>query len=285
MPQKIKYFTTEEVFKNYFSTGKGVFRETIGNILVVGGSYLHHSPPVVAGYSLSNLGCNEVTLFVPSKHLHTVASKLMTVEVFPLPDQKITKGGVNKILKYLDKGRMHPQSAYVGAGVTGVWREVGILVYRLAKEHNIPLVLDRDAVRPPVLQHISGGLEIIMMMDKAVLNRVLESRGDIGDDIRKVWDSYSARVIFIGDGYIASYLEEEDELIGLKFEMPLKKYEYYVLASLASILLAKGIPAKYTSILAPAMYLEARGHMIRDLGALYGLEDTILYLREYLLEP
>ncbi len=139
-------------------------------------------------------------------------------------------------------------------------------------------------MRLPVLQHISGGLEIIMMLDNTVLNRVLESRGDIEDDIRKIWSLYSARVIFIGDGYIASYLEEEDELIGLKFEMHLKKYERYVLASLASSLLARGIPAKHTSILAPAVYIEARGRMSRDLGAMYSLEDTVLYLREYLLE-
>ena len=286
MPLKIRYLTVEEAFENYLRPFKEVFREVCGNILVVGGSYLHYSPPVISGYTLSSLGCSGVYLIVPSKHLYTVSTQLMAVEVYPLPDQKITKGGVNKILKYLDKGRMDPESAYIGAGVTGVWSEVGVLIYRLAKEYNIPLVLDRDAVRPQVLRHVGkDGFEILSILDKAVLNRLLESRSnEVGDDIKRIFELYSIRMIYIGDGYIASYPEDGDEVVGLEFKPSLKKYERYVLASLGSYLLALGVPARYTSILAPAMYLGARDHMVKDLGTMYNLEDTLLYLREYLLE-
>jgi len=123
-----------------------------GRVAIIGGSYLYHGAPLLSALGASKTGVDLVYLAVPPTLVTPIRSYSPNFIVIPLPDGKMTKGCINKLLKWLPD----VDSAVIGPGV-GRQRTDGLknLVRELCSR-NVKIVLDADALRPEIASEVSG---------------------------------------------------------------------------------------------------------------------------------
>jgi len=118
--------------------------------LVVGGGWMHHGDPVLAGLAALYSGVGDVYVAVPGKIADSVRCLSADLHVIPLPDQKLTRGAAAWIADHV-RGL---DAAYLGAN----FRDAGGAL-QLARElasRGTKLVLESAGARREVLDGLAG---------------------------------------------------------------------------------------------------------------------------------
>ncbi len=121
-----------------------------GRALIVGGNWLYHGAPVLAGWAAVRVGIDLLFLAVPRPIADPIRSFSPTFIVLPLPDYRFTKGSANRLIK------MAPETDAMLVG-NGFTREAEIGVTELLKKSPVRrLVLDAGALYPEAIERLDG---------------------------------------------------------------------------------------------------------------------------------
>jgi NAD(P)H-hydrate epimerase len=150
--------TAELLLPRYAATHKGTF----GHLLILAGSEGKTGAAILAGKGALRSGCGLVTLAVPAELNPIFETSLPEAMTVPLPHSaKAFSMADYDLLRELlvDKNAL-----VIGPGI-GTDPDTGLLVRRLYKELNLPMVIDADALNllteePDCLTE-SGGLRIL----------------------------------------------------------------------------------------------------------------------------
>ncbi len=121
-----------------------------GTVCVVGGSRLYHGAPFLCAMGAMRSGVDLVFVAVPATIAPSVRALSPDFIVVPLPDAKLTRGNVSKLLSWVEK-----VDAYaVGPGLGPQNPEELAHAINELKGAGRGLVIDADALRPQVLPSI-----------------------------------------------------------------------------------------------------------------------------------
>ncbi len=125
-----------------------------GTVLIVGGSKLYHGAPLLAALAAYRSGVDLVYVAVPESIAIPLRAYTPSIIVLPLPDSRLTKGSVNRLLGMLPK---HVDAAAIGMGLS-ISRVEALkeLMINLTTEHNARLVLDASALISSILEVVKG---------------------------------------------------------------------------------------------------------------------------------
>lgn len=153
-----------------------------GIVAIIGGSWLYHGAPYLSALAALRSGVDLVYLAIPKQISIAIRSLNPNLIVIPLPDAKLTKGCVNKLLKWLPI----INSVVIGPGIS---KQKTDGIKELAKElifKGVSLVLDAEALQPDVIEILKGRKIIITpharefkRLFKIDLNSSIENRIEI----------------------------------------------------------------------------------------------------------
>src|SRR5215831_6134577 len=121
-----------------------------GTVCVVGGSRLYHGAPFLCGMGAIRSGVDLVFLAVPASIAGSIRALSPDFIVIPLPDSKLTRGNVNRLLSWVEK----VDTFAVGPGLGPHRPELLVHALNEMKGDETGLVVDADALRPQVLPSI-----------------------------------------------------------------------------------------------------------------------------------
>ena len=101
MKKQFEELTDAIIKKAIPSRSKASHKGNNGSVGIVGGSWIYHGAPVLAGLAALRSGADLVYLFVPNKITDAVRSISPNLIVYPLPDSRFTLGCANRLLKWL----------------------------------------------------------------------------------------------------------------------------------------------------------------------------------------
>lgn len=143
-------FTIDEAFvaKRIPPRNKNSHKGMNGVACVVGGGRVYHGAPFLAAMGAMRTGVDLVYLAVPASIAPSVRALSPDLIVFPMPDSKLTRGNVNKLVSWLPEG-----IGCVGVG-PGLGpqnpEELAYAVTKLASKAG-GIVVDADALRPQIV--------------------------------------------------------------------------------------------------------------------------------------
>lgn len=256
--------------------------EKLGSgLLVVGGSYLYHSPPLIASKIAYLTGLRNLYLTVPSKNLNPSRIGLDYI-VVPLPDQKVTGGASNKLIRYVENKRIDVTTALIGPGLTGIWREVGLLAYKLSKEHDVIVVLDKDSINSDVLSVLKNKERKVLVLHPRNVYRLSRelSKGCLEehtlDFLSSISSSTSSTVVYFADKGVL--IVEDSNVISYSPSinpLSLKYSDHYVFSGLLSGLLTKSVPIVDCTLISVYIYEKLYAKLLRWRGYSYELVDVV----------
>ncbi|MFL6390484.1 MAG: NAD(P)H-hydrate dehydratase [Nitrososphaeraceae archaeon] len=129
-----------------------------GIVLIAGGSRKYHGAPILASMAAIRSGTDLVYTAVPRSIILAVRCFSPNIIALPLPDDKLTVGSVNRLIRMIPK---KADSAAVGMGMSIAKSEALLSLIRQLKSNGIKLLLDASALIPEVLKEISGTDTII----------------------------------------------------------------------------------------------------------------------------
>lgn len=123
-----------------------------GVVLAVGGSWMYHGAPFLVAMAAYRTGVDLAYLAVPEPLVDPIRAMSPALIVIPLPDYRLTKRSVNKLLKKL------PQinAAAIGPGLSIAKEEALLELVKELLALNAGVVLDASALIPQVLKVIQG---------------------------------------------------------------------------------------------------------------------------------
>lgn len=121
-----------------------------GTVCVVGGSRLYHGAPFLCASGAMRSGVDLVFVAVPASIATVVRSLSPDFIVIPLPDSKLTRGNISKLMSWVP----NPDVFAVGPGLGPQNPESLRQALNQMKEEGRSLVVDADALRPQVLPSI-----------------------------------------------------------------------------------------------------------------------------------
>lgn len=124
----------------------------LGRLAIIGGSYLNMNPPIISALSASKISLDSIYLVIPEKHARIRGFPSVSISPVFMPDFKITKGVVNKILKYVRRRKINAQTFHIGPGLTGSRKYIVNLIEELAGLEDVYIVLDTGSLYPEVLE-------------------------------------------------------------------------------------------------------------------------------------
>jgi NAD(P)H-hydrate epimerase len=124
-----------------------------GIVLIVGGSRRYHGAPILASMAALRSGTDLVYTAVPRSNIVAVRCFSPNIIALPLPDDKLTVGSVNRLIRMIPK---KADSAAIGMGMSIAKSEALLSLIRQLKSNGIKLLLDASALIPEVLKEISG---------------------------------------------------------------------------------------------------------------------------------
>jgi len=124
----------------------------LGRLAIIGGSYLNMNPPIISALSASKISLDSIYLVIPEKHARIRGFPSVSISPIFMSDFKITKGVVNKILKYVKRRRINAQVFHIGPGLAGYRKYIVKLVEELSKLEDTYIVLDTGSIYPEVLE-------------------------------------------------------------------------------------------------------------------------------------
>ena len=123
-----------------------------GTVCVVGGSRLYHGAPFLCASGAMRAGVDLVFLAVPAEIAGSVRSMSPDFIVVPLPDSKLTRGNVSKLLSWVRDADVFA----VGPGLGPQNPELVAQALNEMKGEGRSLVVDADALRAQVIPSIRG---------------------------------------------------------------------------------------------------------------------------------
>jgi ADP-dependent NAD(P)H-hydrate dehydratase len=123
-----------------------------GVVCVVGGSRTYHGAPFLCAMGAARTGVDLVYLAVPSMVVTPVRSLSPDLIVFPLPDSKLTRGNANRLASWLPE--LDSMGIGPGLGPQNPSELKSALATLSGKCRT--LVVDADALRPPILELSEG---------------------------------------------------------------------------------------------------------------------------------
>jgi NAD(P)H-hydrate epimerase len=181
---KSEIFTIDEKFVNEVikPRKRDSHKGDNGIVAIIGGSWLYHGAPYLSALAALRSGVDLVYLAIPKQISIAIRALNPNLIVIPLPDAKLTKGCVNKLLKWLPE----INSAVIGPGISkqktdGIKELVKELIFR-----KVSLVLDAEALQQDVIEILKGKKIVITphagefkRLFKIELNSNIENRIEI----------------------------------------------------------------------------------------------------------
>lgn len=128
-----------------------------GTVCVVGGSRLYHGAPFLCASGAMRAGVDLVFIAVPASIAGPIRSLSPDFIVVPLPDGKLTRGNVSKLLAWVKDVDVYA----VGPGLGPQNPEQVAHALNEVKGEGRGLVVDADALRPQVLPSIKGTRSVV----------------------------------------------------------------------------------------------------------------------------
>ncbi|MDV3277474.1 MAG: NAD(P)H-hydrate dehydratase [Nitrososphaerales archaeon] len=128
-----------------------------GTVCVVGGSRLYHGAPFLCATGAMRAGVDLVYIAVPATIATAVRALSPDFIVVPLPDAKLTRGNVTKLLAWVEKVDVYAVGPGLGPQNPD---ELASAVNRLKGEGK-GLVVDADALRSATLASIKGSKTVV----------------------------------------------------------------------------------------------------------------------------
>jgi ADP-dependent NAD(P)H-hydrate dehydratase len=129
---------------------KDAHKRMNGTVCVVGGSRLYHGAPFLCGSGAMRSGVDLVYIAVPASIATAVRSLSPDFIVVPLPDSKLTRGNVSKLMTWVP----NVDTFAVGPGLGAQPPEAVAQALNQLKGDGRSLVVDADALRSQVLPSI-----------------------------------------------------------------------------------------------------------------------------------
>lgn len=182
----MRYKIVTENDIKYIMSRKSFQHNMVRKVIIVGGSFLYHAPPLLSSLAALRTGLRALYLAIPKPLVIPARSVLLDAVIIPLPDLKITKGVVNKILKLIERRKILVNAALIGPGLTGIKKEIGILAYKLVNM-NINVVLYSGALYPEVIKYLKGSGSVIITNGGSFF-RIFKDKlsGELRDKIKVV---------------------------------------------------------------------------------------------------
>ena len=121
-----------------------------GTVCVVGGSRIYHGAPFLCAMGAARSGVDLVFVAVPAVIAPSVRALSPDLIVVPLPDAKLTRGNVSKLMSWVQR----VDAFAVGPGLGPQAPEMVAHALNEMKGEGRALVVDADALRPQVLGSI-----------------------------------------------------------------------------------------------------------------------------------
>lgn len=128
-----------------------------GSVCVLGGSRLYHGAPFLCASGALRAGVDLVYIAVPAVIAPAVRALSPDFIVIPLPDAKLTRGNVTRLLSWVP--RVDAFAVGPGLGPQNA-DEIASCVSRL-KGVSSGLVVDADALRPSTLDALKGSRSVV----------------------------------------------------------------------------------------------------------------------------
>ena len=129
---------------------KDAHKRANGTVCVVGGSRLYHGAPFLCALGAMRSGVDLVFIAVPAPIATAVRSLSPDFIVVPLPDSKLTRGNVSKLMSWVQD----VDAFAVGPGLGPQNPESVAQALNRFKGDGRGLVVDADALRPQILPSI-----------------------------------------------------------------------------------------------------------------------------------
>ena len=128
-----------------------------GTVCVVGGSRLYHGAPYLCATGAMKSGVDLVFVAVPASIATPIRALSPDFIVVPLPDSKLTRGNVSKLMAWVPETDVFA----VGPGLGAQNPESVAQALNRMKGDNRSLVVDADALREQVLPSIRGANAVV----------------------------------------------------------------------------------------------------------------------------
>ena len=128
-----------------------------GTVCVVGGSRLYHGAPFLCASGAMRSGVDLVFIAVPASMATAVRSLSPDFIVVPLPDSRLTRGNVSKLMGWVPQVDVFA----VGPGLGPQNPESLALALNQMKGEGRSLVVDADALRPQVVPSIRNTRTVV----------------------------------------------------------------------------------------------------------------------------
>jgi ADP-dependent NAD(P)H-hydrate dehydratase len=128
-----------------------------GTVCVVGGSRLFHGAPFLCASGAMRAGVDLVFIAVPATIATAVRALSPDFIVVPLPDAKLTRGNVSKLLSWVREVDVFA----VGPGLGPQKPELVANALNQMKGENRGLLVDADALRTQVLPTLKGTRAVV----------------------------------------------------------------------------------------------------------------------------
>ncbi len=158
----------------------------LGRLAIIGGSYLNMNPPIISALSASKISLDSIYLVIPEKHARIRGFPSISISPIFMPDFKVTKGVVNKILKYVRRRRINAQTFHVGPGLAGFRKYIVKLVEELAKLEDTYIVIDTGSIYPEVLELDLDWKRIVISPHEGELKQVFGLENVSLEDISSI---------------------------------------------------------------------------------------------------
>ena len=128
-----------------------------GTVCVVGGSRLYHGAPYLCATGAMRSGVDLVFVAVPTSIATPIRALSPDFIVVPLPDSKLTRGNVSKLMAWVPEVDVYA----VGPGLGAQNPESVAQALTRMKGDGRSLVVDADALRAPVLPSIKNANTVV----------------------------------------------------------------------------------------------------------------------------
>ncbi len=221
-----------------------------GTVLIVGGSKIYHGAPLLASLAAYRSGVDLVYTAVPESIAVALRAYTPSIIVLSLPDTKLTKGSMNRLMKMLPK---HVNAAAIGMGLS-IARSDALkqLVIDLISEHNAKIVLDASALISDILPAVKDR-EVVLTPHAGEFKRLfgLDAGNSIEERIKNVKEHASKYgVTILLKGWIDVISDGKSIFINNNIHTPAMTVGGTgdILSGLTAGLLAKGLSPLNASI-------------------------------------
>lgn len=128
-----------------------------GTVCVVGGSRIYHGAPFLCAQGAMRSGVDLVFIAVPAMIASSVRALSPDFIVVPLPDAKLTRGNVSKLLAWVERVNAYA----IGPGLGPQNPEHLVHAINALKGNDTGLVVDADALRPQILPSLKNTRAVV----------------------------------------------------------------------------------------------------------------------------